>query len=286
MVERIGAVVITRDEADNIEACLDSVAFCDERVVVDSFSRDDTVARACLKAEHVYRREFVHHAEQKNWAAGQLRTEWVLVVDADERVPPDLAREIRERVDRGEHDGWWIYRKNFFFGRFIRGAGWQRDRVLRLYRRDRGRYDDRVVHEEVQLEPGATAGYCRHRLLHYSYTDWDSTFARLLSYSRSGARERARRGRRGSIAAVLLRPPGRFFRQYLFGAGWRDGLHGLVLCEWAAIGIFLRELRLLTRDFGNEDVNRGPSSTPRVECVQGRPPSTSGGPAGPRPVEE
>lgn len=288
VAERIGAVVITRNEADNIEECLDSLAFCDERVVVDSFSDDDTVERACTRAEHVYRRSFVHHAEQKNWAAGRLDTEWVFVLDADERVPPELARELRACVEAGTHDGWWIRRRNTFFGKFIRGAGWQRDRVLRLYRRDRGRYDDRYVHEEVRMDPGATIGTCEHRIVHYSYTDWPSTFERLLAYSRSGARERARRGHRGSVGAVLLKPPGRFFRQYVLSGGWRDGLHGLVLCQWSAIGIFLRETRLLTDDFGNEDVNRGPSGPPRVECVQGRPlPACdrSGGPH-PRPVEE
>jgi glycosyltransferase involved in cell wall biosynthesis len=280
VAERIGVVVITRNESANIGPCLDSVAFCEERVVVDSFSDDDTVERACAKAEHVYRREFIHHAEQKNWAVGQLDTEWVLVVDADERVTGELAEEIRRIVQGGEHDGWWVYRRNAFFGRFIRGAGWNRDRVLRLYRRDRGRYDDRFVHEEVSLDAGSTAGSCEHRLLHFSYTDWDSTFERLLSYSRSGARERARRGHRGSVGAVLLKPPGRFFRQYVLGAGWRDGLHGLVLCQWSALGVFLREARLLLGEFGNEDVNRGPIRNPRVECVQGRAvrePSRAGG---------
>ena len=288
MSGRIGAVVITHNEAQNIDDCLRSLEFCDERVVVDSFSSDDTVERACRRAEHVYRREFVHHADQKNWAADQLETEWVLVLDADERIPPELATEIRRCVDDGSHDGWWMLRRNFFFGRFIRGAGWQRDRVLRLYRRDRGRYDDLQVHEEVRLDAGATAGTCRERLLHFSYTDWDSTFARLLSYSAAGARERARRGRTGSVSAVLLKPPGRFLRQYVLMAGWRDGWHGLVLCQWAAIGVFLRELRLLTGDFGNEDVNRGPSGVPRVECVQGRFPTASedAGTHDPRPAEE
>ena len=272
VAERIGAVVITRNESVNIGPCLDSVAFCDERVVVDSFSDDDTVERACAKAEHVYRREFLHHADQKNWAVGQLDTEWVLVVDADERVPDDLAAEIRRHVESGAHDGWWIYRRNAFFGRFIRGAGWGRDRVLRLWRRDHGRYDDRLVHEEVRLDAGSSVGTCEHRLLHFSYTDWDSTFERLLSYSRSGALERARRGQRGSAGAVLFKAPGRFFRQYVLDAGWRDGLHGLVLCQWSALGVFLREARLLLGDFGNEALNGGPNSDPRVEYVQGRPP--------------
>lgn len=272
MGESIGAVVITRNEAANIRACLESLAFCDERVVVDSWSTDSTVEIARELAEHVYRRDFVHHAEQKNWAAGQLDTDWVLVLDADERIGEDLAAELQQCARSTAHDGWWIYRRNAFFGRFIRGAGWGRDRVLRLYRRGRGRYDDRLVHEEVSLVEGATAGRCHHRIDHYSYADWDSTFERLLSYSKSGAAERARRGHRGSVGALLLKPPARFFRQYFLDLGFRDGIHGLVLCQWSAIGVFLREARLLLGETGNEVVNPGPIADPRVECVQGRPP--------------
>jgi glycosyltransferase involved in cell wall biosynthesis len=272
MTSSIGAVVITRNEATNIEACLTSLRFCEERVVVDSFSSDDTVEIACREAENVYRREFVHYADQKNWAVNQLRTDWVLVVDADERVTPQLAAEIQQLAKETRHEGWWIYRSTSFFGRFIRYAGWDRDRVLRFYRRDRGRYEEKFVHEEVILAEGATAGRCRNRLLHFSYADWDSTFWRFLSYSRSGARDRAQAGRRGTVAAVLVKPLARFLREYVVLAGWRDGLHGLVLCEWSAMGVFLREVRLLLGEFGNEDVNRGRQPAPRVECVQGRSP--------------
>jgi glycosyltransferase involved in cell wall biosynthesis len=277
MAERIGAVVITRNEAENIETCLESVAFCDYRIVVDSFSDDDTVERACGLADLVVRRDFVDHAEQKNWAADQLDTEWVLMLDADERVTPELADEIRRCVDFGSRDGWWIRRRNWFFGRFIRGAGWDRDRVLRLYRRNRGRYDERAVHEEVVMQPGASVGVCENRLSHFTYVDWPSTFERFLNYSRGGASDRRRRGKRSSAQAVVARPAGRFFRQYFLDRGWRDGLHGLVLCQWAAAGVFLRETRLLVEVDGDEDVNRGPGRMPRVECAKGQLRSASGG---------
>jgi glycosyltransferase involved in cell wall biosynthesis len=267
--ERIGAIVITRNEAEGIEACLASLDFCDVKIVVDSYSTDDTVGRAAPLADIVVRREFVDHAEQKNWAADQLETEWLLVLDADERIPAELAREIRACVDGGEHDGWWIRRSNWFFGRFIRGAGWDRDRVLRLWRRGRGRYDDRAVHEEVAMVEGATTGTCRHRIQHFSYVDWPTTFERFLGYSLGGARDRRRRGHRGSRRAVVFKPVARFFRQFVLDRGWRDGLHGLVLCQWAAAGVFLRETRLLVESPGDEVVNPGPGRTPRVECAKG-----------------
>jgi glycosyltransferase involved in cell wall biosynthesis len=270
MAERIGGIVITRNEEANIEECLRSLAFCDTTIVVDSFSTDDTVARACTLADVVVRRDFVNHAEQKNWAADQLDTEWVLVLDADERIGPELADEFRRCADFGEHDGWWVRRRNWFFGKFIRGAGWDRDRVLRLYRRDRGRYDERHVHEEVRMDEGATVGTCENQVAHFSYVDWASTFERFVAYTRGGAADRQRRGKRGSKFAVLLKPLGRFLRQYILDRGWRDGIHGLVLCQWAAAGVFLRETRLLVADVGDETVNRGPAADPRVECAKGR----------------
>ena len=277
MADRIGAIVITRNEAANIEACLESLQFCDRRMVVDSFSDDDTVERACRLADLVVRREFVNHAEQKNWASDQLDTEWILVLDADERISPELADELRRCVEFGTCDGWWIHRRNWFFGRFIKGAGWSRDRVLRLYRMGRGRYDERSVHEEVQMDADASVGTCENRMAHFTYTEWSSTFERFLSYSRGGASDRRRRGKRGSGGAVVFKPVGRFFRQYFVDRGWRDGLHGLVLCQWAAAGVFLRESRLLVEAASDEDVNRGPGANPRVECAKGELASGSGG---------
>jgi glycosyltransferase involved in cell wall biosynthesis len=276
VADRIAGIVIARNEASNIGACLASLDFCDVRLVVDSFSDDRTVELACETAELVVRRSFVNHAEQKNWAARQVDTDWVLFLDADERIPDALKAEIQECVRAGQADAWWLRRSNWFFGRFIRGAGWSRDRVLRLYRRQRGRYDEREVHEEVRMDPGCSVDTCRHRLLHYSYVDWDSTFGRFLGYSRGGARDRWSRGRRGSIAAVLTRPGMRFLRQYLTDGGWRDGLHGLVLCQWSAAGVFLRESRLLIGEPGDEVVNRGSVAEPRVEWAKGSP---STGPA-------
>lgn len=280
MAERIGAIVITWNEAENIERCLESLDFCDTKMVVDSFSTDDTVERASRLADVVVRRDFVNHAEQKNWAVEQLDTDWVVILDADERIPPELADEIRRCVDFGTHDGWWIRRRNWFFGRFILGAGWGRDRVLRLYRPGRGQYDAKAVHEEVRMDGDASAGVCENRLDHYSYVDWPSTFERFLNYSRGGAEDRRARGKGGSSGSVVFKPAARFLRQFFLAGGWRDGLHGMVLCQWAAAGVFLRETRLLVEEDRDEDVNRGPRTVPRVECAKGQLRTVSRGDAG------
>jgi len=266
-VTRIGAVVITRNEERDLAACLESLAFCDERLVVDSFSTDATARIACEQAERVVQRDFTTHAEQKNWALAQLDTPWILIVDADERVPAALASELRELAEHAEHDGYWIRRRTWFFGRAIRGAGWQRDRVLRFLRREAGEYPPRAVHEEIELYDGRPAGACRHRLEHHSYRDWDRAFARLLSYSSRAAADRVGRGR-PTPAKVFFSPLARFGRQYLLQGGFRDGLHGFVLCGFSAIGVFLRWAKLA---IGEVDIpgGRGQDGPARVEVLKG-----------------
>ena len=264
----IGALVITRDEEADIADCLRSLDFCDERVVVDSFSTDRTVEIACRHAEHVYRRTFRDFADQKDWGLARLRTPWALIVDADERVGPELAAEIQARVAADTHDGFWLYRRNRFFGREIRGAGWQRDRVLRLFRRERAHHPGRLVHEEAELAPGSRVTALRARLDHYSYSDWPTTFGRLLSYTSRGAAQRAAQGRRGSARRAAWRPFSRFLKQYVLQGGFRDGVHGYVLCTWSAIGVFVREAKLLD---GEISVGTAPPEDERVEVVRGRP---------------
>jgi len=272
----IGALVITRNEEEQIEGCLKSLDFCAERVVVDSFSEDDTVERAAPFAEHIYRRSFLHHADQKNWGMQRLQTPWVLILDADERVPEALAQELMELARQDSPAGYWLYRSNQFFGRTIRHAGWDRDRVLRFFRRGRGFYPERQLHEEIEMESGADVGSCSHRLIHNSYTNWPRAFERLLSYSSRGAAERVRRGRTGSYWRVFTAAPARFGRQYLLQGGWRDGRHGLALCGFSALGVFLREAKLLQSDTAVQMLSPGHRGETRVEVVQGRPLNADG----------
>lgn len=280
----LGALVITRNEEVRIGACLDALAFCDERLVVDSFSTDRTLEIAAARADRVYCREFLHHADQKNWGLAQLETDWILIVDADEIVPAALAREVRDIVDRGAVDGraegsadaWWIHRRNHFFGREIRHCGWERDKVLRLLRRGRGQYLDTFLHEEIVLADGARVAHCRSRLDHHSYEDWESSFARLLSYSTRGALERQRRGRRARVRDLALRPAGRFLRQFVLQRGLADGAHGVALCAWSAAGVFLREAKLLLGETEVAGPDRNSGHVPRVRTVKGAEPNEPG----------
>jgi glycosyltransferase involved in cell wall biosynthesis len=242
-VEPLSVLIPTRNEEANLGDCLAGVAFADEIVVVDSGSTDGTESVARAAGARFLVHPFESHARQKNWGLDQVRNPWVLILDADERVPADLAEEVR-RVLRDDRRaaGYWIRRRSTFLGREIRGCGWQNDRVLRLFDRRRGRYEDRRVHEEVTVDGEVRT--LSHRLLHHSCRDLSEWIAKTERYARLGAEEARRRGRRATWADLALRPPARFLKQYLLQGGFRDGVEGLVLCGVSAFGVLLKYAHL------------------------------------------
>ena len=162
---RLSAIIITRNEASNIGDCLDSLTFCDERIVVDSDSTDGTLLIAREKGARIATHGWKGFGPQKNYALSLAHGDWVLSIDADERVTPELAAEIRQAVDSGKADGFELSRRSSFCGRMMRHSGWFPDRVLRLFRRQKGRFTDDPVHERVVCD-GKTARL-KNSLLHY-----------------------------------------------------------------------------------------------------------------------
>jgi len=241
-VNRLSLLVVTLNEADNLGECLASARFADEIVVVDSGSTDATREIAEAAGARFVVHAFEGHAEQKNWGLGQLAHDWVLILDADERVTPELADEIRRVLESPDRRGYWIYRRNTFLGREIRGCGWQRDRVLRLFDRRAGRYEEKRVHEEVRLEEAA--GRLRGKLVHHSCRDLASWLVKVEGYAQLGAEEAVRCGRRPVFGDLWLRPPARFFKQWLVQGGWRDGIEGMILCVTSAYSVFLKYAKL------------------------------------------
>jgi glycosyltransferase involved in cell wall biosynthesis len=236
----ISVIVTTRDEAANIGRCLASARGFGELIVVDSFSGDETVAIARRERVTVFQRPYMSPPDQKNWAVARARHDWVLVLDADEWLDDPLRAEIAA-LDPGGRAGFWIYRRSEYLGRPIRGCGWQRDRVLRLYDRRRGRYPAALVHEEVELD--APAGRLRARLHHRPYRDVAHHLAKIDAYTAKGARQALDRGLRAPWFHLLLHPPFRFIRMYLLQLGIRDGYPGLVLCLLGAASVFLKYAR-------------------------------------------
>lgn len=237
----LGAIVIARDEEDDIADCLAALAFCDEIVVVDGGSRDRTVALAeAAGARVTVRADWAGFGIQKQRALDLATTDWVLSVDADERVGAGLAGEIRAAIASGRHDGYRLDRLSMFLGRFMRHGGWHPDRILRLARRERCRFTDAIVHEALLVD--GSVGDLAEPLTHYSYRDVDDVLTKLRAYALASAAVRRRRGRRGGLASALLRAHVAFLKAYLLQAGFRDGRHGLVAAIFRAEETFWRYL--------------------------------------------
>jgi glycosyltransferase involved in cell wall biosynthesis len=191
----------------------------------------------------VLQHEYRNSAAQKNWAIPRASHPWVLLLDADERVPEELHEEILRILREGpRHDGYWIRRANHFLGRRMRFCGWETDRVIRLFRRDAARYEEREVHAEIRL-PG-TVPVLESRLLHYSFRSFRQYWRKMEIYSDWGARQLFKEGKRAGWIAIGLRPPIRFLKMFVLRLGFLDGIHGLVLCALASFTVFLKYAKL------------------------------------------
>ncbi|GAP66422.1 lipopolysaccharide core biosynthesis glycosyltransferase [Mizugakiibacter sediminis] len=226
---RLSACIITRNEADRIDACLDSLAFCDEIVVVDSGSTDGTRERAAAKGARVLERAFDGYRAQKDYAVRQARHDWVLCLDADERVTPALRTAIERARASGFAGaaGYRFARATEYFGAYLRHGNAYPDRVLRLFDRRRGGWrGDREIHEHVTVDgPVRTlAG----DLEHHAYRSLADQLGRLERYARLMAEHMHARGRRARLANILLNPFWRFLRGYVLRLGFLDGWRGLV----------------------------------------------------------
>jgi glycosyltransferase involved in cell wall biosynthesis len=223
----LSVIIPCFNEEAMIAECLESVQFADEILVVDSFSTDKTVEIARRHATRVVQHEFWSHGAQNNWAVPQAKHPWVLVVDADERVTPELAQEIRTILRGPSRHGYEIRRRNFFLGREIRHGTWGSDYVLRLYHRDRGRYQERHVHSRVELD--GRPGRCRGTMLHDTYRSLDDYARKIHRFSRGGALNEHERGKRGSAWKIFAHGVSRFFKTYLLKLGFLDGAEGLII---------------------------------------------------------
>ena len=239
----LSVIVPTHNEEANLRDCLESVRFADEILVVDSFSTDGTLAIAREFGARILQREYGYSAQQKNWAIPQASHEWILLVDADERVTPEGREEILALLREGPRaDGYWVRRLNHFLGRPIRHGGWESDKVIRFFRRDVARYQDRRVHAEIDL-PGPLPVLTRP-LEHHTFRSFAQYWKKLRIYSEWGAQQMFLEGRRAGAVQVLCRPVGRFIKMYLLRLGFLEGAHGLVLCMLAAFSVYLKYARL------------------------------------------
>ena len=235
----LSVVVITRNEAANLAACLASVPFADEVVVLDSGSTDDTVAIAIECGARVEQStDWPGFGPQKNRARALATGDWVLSLDADERVTPELARQIREAIASGQSTAYDIPRLTRFCGVWIRHCGWTPDHVLRLFRRGQARFSDDLVHERVITELAAPRGRLTSPLLHESYPTPAHYWRKLEAYSQAWAQQHHAQGRRTSMVRAGASGAVAFVRSYLLRLGFLDGAMGFAVCTMQAQAAF------------------------------------------------
>jgi len=234
---KVTATIITLNEAENIRAACESVAWADEILIVDSESSDSTREVATQSGARVIVNPWPGFAAQKQFAVESASHEWIFSLDADERVSPELASSIaalRDQTDSNLLDGYRVARRAFYMGRWIRGGGWYPDHQLRLFKQARGRWGDRLIHESVSMDEGARVGILRGDLLHYSMRDTDHHRQMIEErYAPLGARQMLRDGKHTSVWRAAVAGPAAFLRSFVLKGGFRDGRAGLTIANFA-----------------------------------------------------
>ena len=261
---KLSVTIITKNEATDIAAALESVSWADERIVVDSGSTDDTVGIATPLANRVVVHEWPGYVAQKNYAASLASHDWILSLDADERVTPPLAAEIQQVLTQEPSPrGFRIPRVTWHLGRWIRTTDWYPDHQLRLYDRRSGRWVGRHVHEGVHIV--GPVDQLRGELQHFAYRDVAEHMDTIERYATLAAQQMHEDGRRSTTARIAIHPPLAFFRNYVLKGGFLDGAPGLIVSRMNAYYVFLKFAKLW-------ELSRVPGSTVQGSRSENREP--------------
>ena len=240
----ITATIITFNEEDRIAETIANLACCDEILVVDSKSTDRTCQIATALGARVISRAWDGYSRQKNFAAEQARHDWILSIDADERLSVELADEIVQwKKEQKTLAAFSMPRRAYYLGKWINHSGWYPDRKIRLVDRRRCRWEGDYVHERMQVN--GKLGRLSGDLLHFPYRNWEDDLARAEKYSELAAQAARCNGRRGSVFKMLVAPAVAFIKGFFFDRGLFDGWRGLAIAYMAARYVFLREFRIL-----------------------------------------
>jgi glycosyltransferase involved in cell wall biosynthesis len=243
-VPAVSATIITLNEAEHIADAITSVSWADEVIVIDAGSSDDTVAMARSCGARVEYRAWTGWIDQKNFAASLARHDWILSLDADERVSPALARELEGLLQTVPPIGAYrMPRVTFHLGRWIRTTDFYPDYQTRLYDRRVARWKGQYVHESVALDTGRP-GQLRGELLHYSFRDLRDQLDRINKYTTLGAKQMYESGRRAGLLHLAMHPPAAFLRNYILRRGILDGTAGLTISMLQAWSVFLKFAKL------------------------------------------
>jgi len=237
---KLSVIIITLNEEQNIVDCLETVRWADEIVLVDAKSSDRTVELASRYTDKIFVTEWLGFAEAKNFAISKAMNDWVLWLDADERVTPELADEIRNIVaqDSGDVAGYSVARRAYFLGRWIKHCGWYPGRVVRLFKKDKGTFSGSLVHEHLVLN--GKIGELKNDLVHYTDSNLEHYFDKFNKYTTLASHELVQMKGKFRITDLLFRPPFLFFKMYILKLGFLDGMQGFILSVLSACYVFTK----------------------------------------------
>ncbi len=252
-MEKITAIIPCNNEADNIIAALESIKWADEIIVVDSFSTDETPELAKRYTDKVFRRAYKGPADQKNWAITQATHQWILLLDADERITEPLKMEILSILEAGpSFDAYWIGRQNFFMDKKINYSGWQGDKVVRLIHRDKCRYDNKQVHEEIVTE-NINVSILENKMEHYTYKNLGHFLDKMRRYSEWSAQDYFDKTPEVGWYHLVVKPFFRFIKHFFLKKGFLDGKTGIIISAIMAWGVFLRYVKIREMHLSNKE---------------------------------
>ncbi len=236
----VSVAIITQNEEKNIEEALESVKDFEEIIVVDSFSEDRTIEICKKYTDKIFQKQWSGFAKQKQYAIDKATFTWVLVLDADERLTEALKAEIIEKLKHDDAVGYFIPRKNFFLGKWIKHSGWWPDYTLRFFRKDRGKMEERAVHERITIE-GKT-GYFREPLLHFTYRSIEGFIDKMQRYSTLSAIDIVQKNpsKRKIFTKMIFTPLFTFFKMFILRLGFLDGIRGFILAIFYSFYSFLK----------------------------------------------
>ena len=240
-MNKISVTVITKDEEKNISDCLRSVDWADEIIVVDSESTDRTVELAKQFTDKIFIRKWEGYVPQKKYALSLASNEWVLSLDADERVTSELKDEII-KLSPGEFSGFKIRRKNFLLKKEITSCGWEKDYQLRLMRKDKSSFSDRLVHEKFIVD--GQVEKLKNPMIHYTFTSFSEYFSKINHYSSLKAQELFQKKERVGAWTIFSHTVSAFFAFFIFRRGFKDGVYGLIISLLHSVSTMMNYIKL------------------------------------------
>lgn len=251
---KLSAVLIVKNEEANLTRCLQSLAWVDEIIVVDTGSTDETAAIALAMGAKIFHIDWRGFGPARRYALEQAAGPWILSIDADEEISSDLRLEIQNVLSaESPYVGYYLPRRTRFLDRWISHSGWSPDYVLRLFKKSAGYCSAALVHEQVEVD--GSCGRLTNSLRHYSYPTLEDYARKLDQYSTLAAKQMFNDGRKARFYQFILQPPFSFVRKFILQSGWRDGWEGLLIASLTAVGTLMKlaKLRLLQRNSAATD---------------------------------